>query len=137
MTAKPENLVDQELRPIYRPRVIIGPELAELQRVITGQGLPTSQRRDGTFLNEGAARAQGIWMMAVEWVCKEAARRLEGMGEDARRWRAWCEFTAAQDEPARLAMEGVIGAVLDAGREPTKEDLDRAMDAAIATRSPK
>lgn len=135
MTAKPDNLA-QLLRPIYAPRVILGPELAELQRVITGQGLPTSQRHDGAFLNEGAARAQGIWMMAVEWACREAARRLVDLDADAGRWRAWCEFTAAQDEPARLAMEAVIGPILDACHAPTKEDLDRAMDAAIATRRP-
>lgn len=66
----------QLLRPIYAPRVITGAELAELQRVITGQGLPTTQRKDGAFLNEGAARAQSIWMAAVEWACKEAARQL-------------------------------------------------------------
>lgn len=188
MTAGTPDNVAQLLQAIYAPRVIVGPELGELQRVITGQGLPTSQRHDGAFLNEGAARAQGIWMMAVEWACKEAARRLaaapaveapqhdnlrDNIGqaiadyaaehmnpggdvgidwlsardidpladtivqiaalqaaEDAARWRAWCEFTAAQDEPARLAMEAVIGAVLDAGRDPTKEDLDRAIDAA-------
>lgn len=135
MTTKPDNLA-QLLRPIYAPRVVIGPELAELQRVLTGQGVPTTSNKNGTFLNEGALRMQGVWMMAVEWACKEAARRLVDLDADAGRWRAWCEFTAVQDEPARLAMEGVIGAVLDAGREPTKEDLDRAMDAAIATRSP-
>jgi hypothetical protein len=135
MTTKPDN-VAQLLRPIYAPRVVLGPELAELQRVITGQGLPTTQSKTGGFLNEGAARAQGIWMMAVEWACKEAGRQLATVDADAGRWRAWCEFTAAQDEPARLAMEAVIGPVLDAGQEPTKEVLDRAIDAAIATRSP-
>jgi hypothetical protein len=61
---------------------------------------------------------------------------VDQLTEDAGRWRAWCEFTAAQDEPARLAMEVVIGPILDAGRAPTKPDLDKAMDAAIATRSP-
>jgi hypothetical protein len=61
---------------------------------------------------------------------------VEQLQADADRWRAWCTFTAAQDEPARLAMEAVIGPILDAGRDPTKEDLNRAMDAAIKTRSP-
>jgi hypothetical protein len=75
-------------------------------------------------------------MAAVEWACKEAGRQLASLDADAGRWRAWCEFTAAQDEPARKAMEDVIGPILDACHSPTKEDLDRAMDAAIATRSP-
>lgn len=135
MTANTDNLA-KLLKAIYAPRAIRGPELGELQRVLTGQGLPTSQRQDGAFLNEGATRMQGVWMAAVEWACQEAGRRLVDLDNDAARWRAWCEFTAAQDEPARLAMEAVIGPILDAGREPTKADLDQAIDAARKTRSP-
>lgn len=71
-----ETNIAQALKPIYAPRVIVGAELGALQRVITGAGLPTSQRYDGVFLNEGAARMQAVWMAAVEWACKAAAHQL-------------------------------------------------------------
>lgn len=71
-----EKTILQLLRPLYAPRVIVAPELAELQRVLTGQGVPTTSNKNGAFLNEGALRMQGVWMMAVEWACKAAARQL-------------------------------------------------------------
>lgn len=73
-----ETNIAQALKPIYAPRVIDGDELGALQRVLTGAGVPTSQRPNGTFLNESAARMQGVWMAAVEWACKAAVRQLAG-----------------------------------------------------------
>lgn len=71
-----ETQIAQALKPIYAPRVIIGDELRALHGMMTSCGLATTQRQDGAFLNEGAARMQWVWMAAVEWACKAAARQL-------------------------------------------------------------
>jgi hypothetical protein len=78
-----ENTLADALRALRQPRMMAGDELEAYQRAATGCFLPTGQRPNGVFLDDGTQRMTAIWKEAIAWMC----RRLEPLATAQAGWK--------------------------------------------------